>query len=119
MAFSAEDYIQFAAEQQEIDLLKAARTRCWGAWVKTLCLGPIGSIWQSAVTNNWMPTGVATAVAVFTLPLAVVDLGLTFGFAPPITAAAMFTAKAQSARSRFKFIMPEQADAALREKGIF
>ena len=119
MTTTAPDYTKFMLEKQDIKLLKAARTRCWGVWVKTLCLGPIGSVWQSATTDNWMPTGVATIVAVFTLPLAVVDLGLTFGFAPPITAAAMFTAKAKSARNKFQYIMPEQADAALAAKGIF
>ena len=119
MTTTAPDYKKFMLEKQEIKLLKAARTRCWGVWVKTLCLGPIGSIWQSAVTGNWAPTAVATGVAAVTLPLAVVDLGLTFGFAPPITAAAMFTAKAKSARNKFQYMMPEQAEAALAEKGIF
>ena len=113
------NYAQFLAEKQEIDALKAARTRCWGAWLKCLTLGAAGSIWQSAVTGNWKPTLVATAVAVPCLGFAVADMGLTFAVAPPVTAAAMFTSKATSSRKRFQFHSPEQAEAALAERGIY
>ena len=119
MTTTSNDYAKFIADKQEVDGLKAARTRCWGAWCKCIGLGAIGSIWQSAVTGNWQPTIVATAVAVPCLGLAVVDMGLTLAVAPPVTAAAMFTSKAVKSRSRFQFHSPEQADAALAEKGIF
>ena len=119
MTTAPNDYAKFIADKQEIDGLKAARTRCWGAWCKCIGLGAIGSIWQSAVTGNWQPTIVATAVAVPCLGLAVVDMGLTLAVAPPVTAAAMFTSKAVNSRRRFKFHSPEQADAALGVKGIF
>ena len=113
------DYAKFLADKQEIDGLKAARTRCWGAWVKCLGLGVIGSVWQSAVTGNWKPTGIATAVAIPCLALTPADMGFTLAVAPPITAAAMFTSAATSNRKRFQFHSPEQADAALAAKGIF
>ena len=113
------DYGKFMAEKEEIKDLKAARTRCWGAWTKCLGLGVFGAIWQSVVTDNWRPTGIATAVAIPCLALSPVDMGATLMFAPPITAAAMFTSKAKAQRNRFQFISPEQADAALMAKGIY
>ena len=119
MTVTNTDYTKFLAEKQEIQQLKAARTRCWGAWAKCLGLGVFGSIWQSAVTGNWKPTGIATAVALPCLGLAGVDMGLTLAVAPPVTAAAMFTASAQKARNKFQFHSPEQAEAALAVKGIF
>ena len=119
MTTSTSDYTKFLADKQEILDLKAARTRCWGAWLKCLGLGVFGSIWQSAVTGNWKPTGIATAVAIPCAVISPADFGLTLAVAPPVTAAAMFTAKASSTRNKFKFIMPEQADAALAAKGIY
>lgn len=119
MTTTTNDYAKFLADKQEITDLKAARTRCWGAWLKCLGLGAIGSVWQSAVTGNWKPTGIATVVAVPCFALSPVDMGLTLVVAPPVTAAAMFTAKATSTRNRFQFHGPEQADAALAAKGIF
>ena len=119
MTSTTNDYAKFLADKQEITDLKAARTRCWGAWLKCIGLGAIGSIWQSAVTGNWKPTGIATLVAVPALALTPVDMGLTLAVAPPITAAAMFTAKATSSRRRFQFHGPMQADTALAAKGIY
>lgn len=116
---SLPDYTKFLAEKQEIKNLKAARTRCWGAWTKTLLLGPFGSVWQSVVSDNWVPTLVATGVWVCTIPLAVVDLGITSAIAPPVTAAAMFTARASKSRKMMQMHSPEQAEAALAVKGIF
>ena len=119
MTTTTNDYTQFLAAKQEILQLRSARTRCWGAWLKCLGLGVFGSIWQSAVTGNWKPTGIATVVAVPCLVLTPVDMGTTLMFAPPITAAAMFTSAATKARNKYQFHAPEQADAALAVKGIF
>ena len=117
--FNTNDYAKFLADKQELNDLKAARTRCWGVWLKILGFGVFGSIWQSATTGNWKPTGIATAVAVPCLALTPVDMGTTLAVVPPVTAAAMFTAKATSTRKRFMFHSPEQADAALAAKGIY
>ena len=111
--------VEFLKAKKEIEDLKSARTRCWGAWLKCLSLGAIGSVWQSCVTGNWRPTGIATIVAVPCVFLAPVDMGLTVAFAPPITAAAMFTSAATKQRNRFHFVSPEQADMELMEKGIY
>ena len=119
MTTATNDYAKFLADKQEIMDLKAARTRCWGAWLKCLGLGVFGSIWQSAVTSNWRPTGIATVVAIPCALLSPADFGVTLAVAPPVTAAAMFTAKATSTRNRFQFHGPEQADAALASKGIY
>ena len=110
--------VEFVKAKKEIRDLKAARTRCWGAWLKLVGLGAIGSVWQSVVTDNWKPTITATAVAIPCLGLSVVDSGFTLAVAPPVTAAAMFTASAKKQRDRFQFISPEQADAVLLDKGV-
>lgn len=119
MTVANTDYAKFLAEKNEIQELKSARTRCWGAWAKCLGLGVFGSVWQSAVTGNWRPTGIATVVAVPCLAISPADMGVTLMFAPPITAAAMFTSAATKARNKFQFHSPEQAEAALAVKGIF
>ena len=116
---ASSNYAEFMASKQELQDLKAARTRCWGAWLKCLGLGAFGSIWQSVASDNWKPTIIATVVAVPCLGLSVVDFGATLMFAPPITSAAMFTAKAKSARNRFRIVSPMQADAMLIDKGIY
>lgn len=113
------DYVKFLTEKQEIQDLKAARQRCWGAWLKCLGLGVFGSVWQSAVTGNWKPTGIATVVALPCALLSPADMGITLAVAPPVTAAAMFTASANKARNKYQFHAPEQAEAALAVKGIF
>ena len=113
------DYTKFLAEKQEIRNLKAARTRCWGAYAKTLLLGPIGSVWQSVVTDNWVPTLVASGVWICCIPIAAVDMGFTLAVAPPVTAAAMFASKASKSRKMLQMHSPEQAEAALAVKGIF
>ena len=111
--------VQFMKSKKEIDDLKTARTRTWSAWLKCLSLGVIGSVWQSASTNNWKPTGVATLVAIPCALFTPVDAGITLSLAPPVTAAAMFTSAASKQRDRFRFVSPEQADMALMEKGIY
>ena len=110
--------VDFVKTKKEIRDLKAARTRCWGAWLKIMGLGAIGSVWQSVVTDNWKPTITATAVAVPCLAISPVDFGVTLMFAPPVTSAAMFTVAAKKQRDRFQFITPEDADVALLEKGV-
>ena len=116
---SSSKYVAFMQEKKEIQNLKAARTRCWGAWAKCLGLGVFGAIWQSVVTENWKPTGIATVVALPCLVLAGIDSGFTVAVAPPVTAAALFTAEAKKQRAKHQFLSPEQADMALVEKGIY
>ena len=76
--------------QETIDL-KRAKTRCWGIWLSHFFLAPVASAVYSAKTNNWLPFGVATGVAVVGLPLAIIDLGITTAIAAPITSAAMLS----------------------------
>ena len=59
--------------QETIDL-KRAKTRCWGIWLSHFFLAPVASAVYSAKTNNWVPFGVATGVAVVGLPLALICL---------------------------------------------
>ena len=100
-------------DYNEVTDMKRAKTRCWGIWVSNALLAPVASIVYGAKTNNWLPTAVATGVAVVGLPLAIIDLGLTTGVVAPITSAAMLTAKVQEARRKRGIMLPEQAEAAL------
>ena len=93
--------------------LKRAKTRCWGIWISHLFLAPVASCVYAAKTNNWLPTAVATGVAVVGLPLAVIDLGFTTGVAAPITSAAMLTGKVCEARRKKGIYIPEEAEAKL------
>ena len=95
--------------------LKRAKTRCWGIWVSHAIpfMAPVASIVYGAKTNNWLPTAVATGVAVVGLPLAIIDLGITTGIVAPVTSAAMLTAKVQEARRKRGIMLPEQAEVAL------
>jgi len=100
-------------EYQETIDLKRAKTRCWGIWVSHLFLAPVASCVYAAKTNNWLPTAVATGVAVVGLPLAVIDLGITTGLVAPITSAVMLSNKVQESRRKKGILLPEEAEAAL------
>ncbi|MEL0332188.1 MAG: hypothetical protein VW982_08240, partial [Candidatus Poseidoniales archaeon] len=62
---------------------------------------------------NWLPTAVATGVAVVGIPLAVIDLGITTAIAAPVTSAAMLSGKVQEARRKKGIFIPEEAEAKL------
>ena len=62
-----------------------------------------------------MPTLAATGVAVVAVPLAVIDLGLTFAVAPPLTSCLMMCNKSSEKRRQLGILMPEQADAMMAE----
>ena len=98
--------------QETIDL-KRAKTRCWGIWLSHFFLAPVASGVYAAKTNNWLPFGIATGVAVIGLPLAIVDLGITTAIAAPITSAAMLSGKVCEARRKRGIIIPEEAEAKL------
>ena len=100
-------------DYQLVQDLKRAKTRCWGIWVSHLFLAPVASIVYAAKTDNWLPTAVATGVAVIGIPLAVIDLGLTAGVAAPVTSAAMLAGKVQEARRKQGLFIPEEAEAKL------
>ena len=98
--------------QEAIDL-KRAKTRCWGIWLSHFFLAPVASAVYSAKTNNWLPFGVATGVAVVGIPLAVIDLGITAAIVAPVTSAAMLTGKVTEARRKRGIFIPEEAEAKL------
>ena len=112
------DYSEFKEKKRNIEDLRAAKSRCWSSWLWCLGAGAIGSVIRSSQTGNWKPTLVATGVAAICLPVAAVDMGLTFATIPPITAGAMFTSKAMSSRKRFGIVIPQEAEAKLYEMGM-
>ena len=98
--------------QQTIDL-KRAKTRCWGIYISHLFLAPVASCVYAAKTNNWLPTAVATGIAVIGLPLAVIDIGITTGIVAPVTSAVMLSNKVLESRRKKGIMMPEEAEAKL------
>lgn len=100
-------------DQIEYKELNQAKTRCWGIWVSHLFLAPVASVVYGAKTNNWVPTAVATGIAVVGLPLALLDLGITTGIIAPVTSAAMLTGKVCESRRKRGILAPEQADAKI------
>ena len=98
--------------------LNRAKTRCWGIWISHLLLAPVASCVYAAKTNNWLPTAVATGVAVIGLPLAVMDLGFTTGVAAPITSAAMLTGKVCEARRKRGVLMAEEAEQRIFKQSV-
>lgn len=75
--------------------------------------GPVSSIYYGARTGHWLPTLAATGVAVLTVPLALVDFGLTFAIAPPVTSAALLITKSQENRRKLNISLPEEAEAKM------
>ena len=75
--------------------------------------GPVASVYYGVKTNNFIPVAAATGIAVVSVPLAIVDFGLTLALAPPITSALLVITNSQEKRRRLGITMPEQADAML------
>ena len=98
--------------QEQVDL-KRAKTRCWGIYLSHFFLAPVASCVYAAKTNNWLPTAVATGIAVVGLPLAMFDIGITTGIVAPVTSAVMLSNKVQEARRKKGIMMPEEAEAKL------
>ena len=95
----------------EAQELKQAKTRVWGIWGSHLLLAPVASVVYASKTNNWLPTIVATGIALVGLPLAVIDLGITSGIIAPVTSAGMLSAKVMEARRKRGILDPIQAEA--------
>ena len=98
--------------QEAIDL-KRAKTRCWGMWLSHLFVAPVASAVYSAKTNNWLPFWAATGVFCVTVPIAIVDVGITMSIAPPLTSVLMLQNKVQESRRKRGIILPEEAEAKL------
>ena len=93
--------------------LKRAKTRCWGIWLGHVFAAPIASVVYSAKTQNWLPFWAATGVFAVTVPIALVDVGITMSIAPPLTSALMLQSKVQESRRKRGIFLPEEAEAAL------
>ena len=98
--------------QEAIDL-KRAKTRCWGIWLSHVLVAPVASAVYSAKTNNWLPFWAATGVFAVTVPIAVVDIGITMSIAPPLTSVLMLQNKVQESGRKRGIILPEEAEAKL------
>ena len=98
---------------EQIGDLKLARVRQGMNGLFHFLLAPVASVYYGSKTGYWMPTLAATGVAVVALPLAALDLGLTFAVAPPLTSCLMMCNKSSEKRRQLGILMPEQADALM------
>ncbi len=112
------NYQEYQSKKQNIEDIRAAKSRCWASWVWCLAGGAIGSVVRSAQTGNWRPTLVATGAAVVCLPIASVDMGFTLATVPPVTAAALFTSSAMSARKKLGIVLVTEADELSWNNGL-
>ena len=110
------DYEDYQNKRKEISEAKQAAVRCWAVVIGHLFVAPISSIYYSAKTNHWKPTWIATGIAAVTVPLAIVDAGITLSLAPPITSAAMIISNTTEKRRKLQVFGPEQADHILFER---
>ena len=62
-----------------------------------------------------VPTLAATGVAAVTLPFSLIDYGITFAVAPPITSAVLLQTKSQEKRRKLGIAGPEEADLIVNE----
>ena len=112
------NYQEYQNKKQNISDIRAAKTRCWAAWLWCLGGGAIGSVIQSTRNVNWQPTLVATGAAFVCLPIASVDMGFTLATVPPITSAVLFTNSALSARKKLGIVLVSEADELSWNKGL-
>ena len=113
------DFKEYQLKKRQVFDLKVAKSRCWSSWWWCLGAGFVGSLVRSAQTSNWRPTFIATGVAAVCIPISTVDMGVTLAVAPPVTAAALFTSDAMTARKKLRIITPLEAEAKLYEFGEF
>mgnify|MGYP003115788371 FL=1 len=106
------DYAQFLAQKEEIKSVKQARVRVGVSWLLHMfTIPPVVSLVYSIKTENYVPVLAATGAAILSAPVAMIDFGLTFFVAPPITSAVLIQTKAGERRRQLGIFGPEQADS--------
>lgn len=110
------DNTEFKQNLERLGDAKQARIRNGLSWVLHLfTLPPVVSLVYGAKTNYWVPTLAATGVAAVTLPFSLIDYGITFAVAPPITSAVLLQTKSQEKRRKLGIVGPEEADIIVKE----
>ena len=112
------DFKAFKTHKKAEANLKQAQIKSGNVFWGHFFGGPIASFYYANKTSNWVPTMVASGVAIVTLPMAVIDAGFTFCIAPAVVSGAMLINKANSKREELGIVMPEEAVYKL-ERGDF
>ena len=109
---TATDYNTFLQQKEQHKAVKQARVRVGISWLLHIfTVPPIVSLVYSIKTENYLPVLAATGAAVVGVPMAAVDMGVTFLVAPPVTSAVLLQTKAGERRRQLGIFGPEQADA--------
>ena len=109
-------YSGFVAQKAKLDSAKQAAVRCAPMWLLHMfTIPPVVSAIYCGKTNNWIPFLSATGAAIVSLPLAFIDLGVTFFVAPPVTSAVLLTTTATRKRTELGILDPAQADGIVHE----
>ena len=87
------DYAQFLAQKEEVKSVKQARVRVGVSWLLHMfTIPPVVSLVYSIKTENYVPVLAATG-NLNPFACVMIDFGLTFFVAPPITSAVLIQTK--------------------------
>ena len=92
------------------DQKRLAQVRLWSVWIGHLALAPASSLYYAARTSYWMPFGLGTALAVFGLPLMLIDFGLTAFILAPVASAVALQTKVKEMRRKAGVEYPEDLE---------
>ena len=114
MTTSTNDYQSYLQQKEQVKSIKQARVRVGISWLlHVFTVPPVVSLVYSIKTENYIPVLAATGAAILSAPVAMIDFGLTFFVAPPITSAVLIQTKAGERRRQLGIFGPEQADSMM------
>ena len=113
------DFATWQKFKEAMNNLRQASVKTTNVWISHLLVGLIASIYYGNKTKNWVPTAVASGVAVVSLPIILIENSrILFSLVPASTGAAMVCTRANSKRKELGLNLPEEAVYKL-EKGEF
>ena len=119
MPEEANDFATWQKTKDTENSLRQAAVKTTNVWIAHMLVGVLASLYYGNKTKNWVPTAVATGVAVVSFPLIIVEnTGLLWAVTPAATSAAMVCTRANNKRKEFGLNMPEEAVYKL-ERGEF
>ena len=119
MPQEANDFASWQKTKDTENSLRQAAVKTTNVWIAHMLAGVFASLYYGNKTKNWVPTAVATGVAVVSFPIIFLEAtGLLWSIAPAATGAAMVCTRANNKRKELGLNLPEEAVFKL-EKGEF